>query len=71
MSTGITGHLATARGGPLREPVRDARQWAALRFPELVYPAPCHPGPPLSTLLRRRAAWGIVLLRRRAGRRGR
>ncbi|MFC6987306.1 hypothetical protein [Streptomyces cirratus] len=72
MSTGITGHLVAARRKPVREPVRDpARQRAALWFPELMYPVPCHPGPPLSTLMRRRAAWGIALVRGRAGRRGR
>ncbi|MGW7103684.1 hypothetical protein [Streptomyces sp. NPDC054838] len=72
MSTGITGHLVPARRRPVREPVRDtARQRAALRFPELTYPAPGHPGPPLTTLMRRRAAWGIALVRGRAARRGR
>ncbi|MEV6686880.1 hypothetical protein AB0N28_16285 [Streptomyces sp. NPDC051130] len=72
MSTGITGYLVPARRDRVREPVRDhARQRAALWFPELMYPAPCHPGPPLSTLMRRRAAWGIALVRGRAARRGR
>ncbi|MFJ8166482.1 hypothetical protein ACIRBY_36960 [Streptomyces sp. NPDC096136] len=56
----IAGYWVPARE-TLREPVRDP-----VREPP--HGAGPHPAPPLVTLLRRRAAWGLAVTRGRAAR---
>ncbi|GAA0298371.1 hypothetical protein GCM10010302_41300 [Streptomyces polychromogenes] len=56
----IAGHRGPARE-PAREPVRDPVR-------ERAYRSRPHPAPPLTTLLRRRAAWGLALTRGRTAR---